>query len=352
MNKPVSPLLRHPFGILVALLVAGLVLSLVWRGPSAPPRDAPGAGAAATDGAQTMHATDAARAAGGATASTQPQTGAASHASASRPPRTTRGTPSAVRDAYERARNLGTLFNALHTQSDPEALFFAQRALRDCLPFIRAATQPGQPPAMDRYRPAPPDDPMTSRRKAAYETLQARCSGFDLGADPGATAKALRDALAAANDPRVVLEQAVNAVRRGGAPDDAVNQVKAATANGDPYALEQASAVMSAMRGRYVFVLDGQVVKPDIVAAGWMMAACDAGRSCGEEWVQAPCAFLTECDARDLESSVQRYQLTPSEYDAMQQVRARVMRGVAGGQWDAALFAPQLAPPGYRRWGP
>jgi len=36
----------------------------------------------------------------------------------------------------------------------------------------------------------------------------------------------------------------------------------------------------------------------------------------------------------------------------MQQVRARVARGVASGQWDASLFAPQPAPPGYRRFGP
>jgi hypothetical protein len=68
--------------------------------------------------------------------------------------------------------------------------------------------------------------------------------------------------------------------------------------------------------------------------------------------VQAPCAFLTECDARDLEASLQRYQLTPAEFDRMQQVRTRVMNGVASGQWDAALFSPQTPPPGYRRWGP
>jgi hypothetical protein len=353
VSKPASPFLRHPFGVLTALLLAlGVVLSFVWRGPAAPARDATATNPSTADAARAAIGTDAAGASGAATAPTQPQTRAAPAAPTTRPPHVARGTPSPARDAYERARSLGALFNALHTQSDPETLFFAQRALRDCLPYIRAATQAGQPPALDRYRPAPPDDPMTSRRKAAYETLQGRCSGFDLGADPAATEKALRDALAVANDPRATLEQAAGAVRRGGAPEDALNQVKAATANGDPYALEQASAVMSAMRGRYVFVLDGQVVKPDIVAAGWMMAACDAGRSCGEEWVQAPCAFLTECDARDLESSLQRYQLTPSEFDAMQQVRARVMRGVAGGPWDAALFAPQPAPPGYRRWGP
>jgi hypothetical protein len=156
----------------------------------------------------------------------------------------------------------------------------------------------------------------------------------------------------AANDPRAALEQTALALRRGGAPADAMDKVRAAAGGGDPYAIEQASAVMGAMRGRYVFVLDGQVVKPDIVAAGWMMAACDAGRSCGDEWVQAPCAFLAECDARDLEGSLQRYQLTPSEYDAMQRVRASVTRGVASGQWDPSLFAPQTAPPGYRRWGP
>jgi hypothetical protein len=141
-------------------------------------------------------------------------------------------------------------------------------------------------------------------------------------------------------------------VRKGTAPADAMDKVRTLSANGDPYAIEQASGVMGALRGRYVFVLDGQVVKPDVVAAGWMLASCDAGRSCGGEWVQAPCAFLTECDARDLESSLQRYQLTPSEYDAVQQVRARVTRGVASGQWDPSLFAPQPAPPGYRRWGP
>jgi hypothetical protein len=116
--------------------------------------------------------------------------------------------------------------------------------------------------------------------------------------------------------------------------------------------LEQAGALMASMRSKYVFMLDGQLVRPDIVAAGWMMAACDAGRSCGAEWVQAPCAFITECDARDLESSMQRYQLTPQDYDRMQLVRSRINQGVANGQWDAALFTPQSPPPGYRRWGP
>ena len=70
------------------------------------------------------------------------------------------------------------------------------------------------------------------------------------------------------------------------------------------------------------------------------------------EWVQAPCAFLTECDARDLESSMQRYQLTPQDYDRMQLVRSRINQGLASGQWDASLFTPQSPPPGYRRWGP
>jgi hypothetical protein len=277
---------------------------------------------------------------------------AASTAATARAPRVARGQASAARDAFERATNLGALFNALRNQRDPDSLFFAQRALRECMPYLMASGAAGQAPALDRYRPALPDDPMTARRQAAYAALQTRCSGFDLGPDPAAGARSLRDAFASVDDRRAALEQSAIALRRGGAPAEAMDKVRAVTADGDPYAMEQASSVMSALRGRYVFVLDGQVVKPDIVAAGWMIAACDAGRSCGDEWVQAPCAFLTECDARDLESSLQRYQLTPSEYDAMQQVRMRIARGLASGQWDPALFAPQTAPPGYRRWGP
>ena len=265
--------------------------------------------------------------------------------------RIVRGPQTAARAAFEGARNLGTVFNALHLQSDPEALFFAERALRDCLPYVLAGDA-GQPPALDRYRPALPDDPMTARRRTAYTAVAARCSGFDVGGDPWNVLRGLRAALAESNDPRAALAQAAGALRRGGDPAEVMDKVRSVAGGGDPYAIEQASSVMAAMRGRYVFVLDGQVVKPDIVAAGWMMAACDAGRSCGDEWVQAPCAFLTECDARDLESSLQRYQLTPSEYDAMQQVRTRVSRGVATGQWDAELFAPHPAPPLYRRWGP
>jgi hypothetical protein len=33
----------------------------------------------------------------------------------------------------------------------------------------------------------------------------------------------------------------------------------------------------------------------------------------------------------------------------MQRLRARVTQGVAMGQWDPALFAPQAQPPWYRR---
>lgn len=265
--------------------------------------------------------------------------------------RVVRGPRTAGRAAFEGAKNLGAVYNALHLQSDPDAMFFAERALRDCMPYVLAA-EGGQPPALDRYRPAVPDDPMTARRRSAYAAVQARCSGFDVGADPWNALRGLRAALAGSGDPRAALAEAAGAMRRGTDPAAVMEKVRAAAGGGDPYAIEQASGVMGAMRGRYVFVLDGQVVKPDIVAAGWMMAACDAGRSCGDEWVQAPCAFLTECDARDLESSLQRYQLTPSEYDAMQQVRSRVSRGVATGQWDAELFAPVPAPPLYRRWGP
>ena len=266
--------------------------------------------------------------------------------------RAVRGPMTANREAFERARNLGTLFNTLILSTDPDALFFAERALRECQPYIMAAAQTTTPPPLDRYRPAPPDDPMTARRQEAYTALQARCSGFDLGSDPAATRKALRDALLAANDPRAALEQMTAGLRRGTAPEAAMEKARELASTGDPYVLEQASALMASMRSRYVFMLDGQLVRPDIVAAGWMMAACDAGRSCGAEWVQAPCAFITECDARDLESSMQRYQLTPQDYDRMQLVRNRINQGVASGQWDAALFMPQSPPPGYRRWGP
>ena len=342
--------------VLAALgVIAMIAVALVWwhgrRDAPAPSSDA----LEATAPASSPTRGSAAGRAGGVEAIATPDAraaGAAAAAPQAHVPRVVRGAPSAGRDAFERARNLGALFNALRNQTDPDALFFAQRALRECMPYLMASTGGGQPPALDRYRPALPDDPMTARRQAAYTALQTRCSGFDLGPDPAAAARSLRDAFAAVNDPRAALEQAAGALRRGTAPADAMDRVRAVTADGDPYAMEQASGVMSALRGRYVFVLDGQVVKPDIVAAGWMMAACDSGRSCGTEWVQAPCAFLTECDASSLESSLQRYQLTPSEYDAMQQVRTRIVRGVSTGEWDPALFAPHPAPPGYRRWGP
>jgi hypothetical protein len=278
------------------------------------------------------------------------QGSAANSATAS--PRVVRGSVSAARTAFEQARNLGSVYNALKDQSDPDALFFAERALRECMSYITAASRNGAPPPLDRYRPAPPGEPLTVRREAAYAALQARCSGFDLGTDPATAMRSLRDAMLAANDPRSALERAAQAVRRGGAPQGAMEEARKLGGDGDPYVLEQAGALMSALRGRYVFVLDGEMVRPEIVAAGWMMAACDAGRSCGDEWVQSPCAFLSECDAHDLASSMQRYQLTPAEYDLMLRVRLRVSQGVTSGQWDATLFDPQPAPPRYRRWGP
>jgi hypothetical protein len=354
MSRSTPPLLRHPRVLLLAFAVAAAgVVAALWSTRDAAPSSASSSEATAVDAARRSGGTGMAGEHSAAAGSAERRgDDAAGDGRGPATPRPARGPASAGREAYERARNLGALFNSLHAQSDRDALFFAQRALRDCQPYLVLAHQNGQPPPLDRFRPAPADQPMTARRQAAYEALQARCSGFDLGADPAATANALRETLFAANDPRAGLEQAAMALRRGSAPAEAMDKLRAATADGDPYALEQASALFGALRGRYVFVLDGQMVKPDIVAAGWMMAACDAGRSCGAEWVLSPCAFLTECDARDLESSLQRYQLTPSEFDAMQQVRARVMRGVGGGQWDPALFAPQPAPPGYRRWGP
>jgi len=290
----------------IALLAVGVVLAgVIVHVMGGSSRETPGGRASVVDatGAPASRSAPASTR-DAATLAQAPQRSAATERTAVS--RVVRGRTSAGRDAFERARNLGAVFNALRAQGDPDALFFAQRALRECMPYVLSGASAGQPPALDRYRPAPPGDPMTARRQAAYAAVQARCSGFDLGADPWAAARGLREALLAASDPRATLEQAAASVRKGTAPAEAMDKVRALTADGDPYAIEQASTVMGALRGRYVFVLDGQVVKPDIAAAGWMLASCDAGRSCGDEWVQAPCAFLTECDARDLESSLQR----------------------------------------------
>ncbi len=346
---------RLPALLLAVALVAAGVYAALDR--AHPPAAADPAGAAGAAGpVATLRGPDRGAALAGSRAlgapSVLPAAGAGAGATPAGAARRAQGTLSPNREAFEKARNLGALFNALIVSTDPDALFFAERALRECMPYIMAAGQSSEAPPLDKYRPARADDPLTARRQQAYGALQARCSGFDLGADPPATRKALHDALLATSDPRAALEQASAALRKGAAPEGAMDRTRELAATGDPYLLEQASAAMSAMRGRYVFMVDGQLVRPDIVAAGWMMAACDAGRSCGAEWVDAPCAFLTECDARDLESSMQRYQLTPLEYERMQQVRALVTRGVASGQWDPALFAPQPPPPGYRRWGP
>ena len=351
MSFPTSSFRRTTIALAAAVVVAGLAVVALRGGGEASTAPAspvdPAASQAPARGTPSGGRDGAVVAIPGPDAAPVSAPAAASVAAT----RVVRGPQTAARAAFEGARNLGTVFNALHLQSDPDALFFAERALRDCLPYVLAGDA-GQPPALDRYRPALPDDPMTARRRAAYTAVAARCSGFDVGGDPWNALRGLRATLAQSGDPRAALAQAAGALRRGSDPAEVMDKVRSVAGGGDPYAIEQASSVMGAMRGRYVFVLDGQVVKLDIVAAGWMMAACDAGRSCGEEWVQAPCAFLTECDARDLESSLQRYQLTPAEYDAMLQVRARVSRGVATGQWDAELFAPHPAPPLYRRWGP
>ena len=342
---------RLPVLVLLVLAACAIAYAIARLGSSGDATLARGH-SPASGGRDTAPASSASAAGAGSVAVTPPPPARDVAPAPATPVRTARGAMTASREAFEHARNLGTLFNTLILANDPDALFFAERALRECMPYLMAGGQSTEPPPLDRYRPAPAGDPLTSRRQEAYAALQARCSGFDLGSDPPATRKALRDTLLAANDPRATLEQMAVGLRRGTAPDAAMDKTRELAATGDPYVLEQASALFASMRSKYVFMLDGQLVRPDIVAAGWMMAACDAGRSCGAEWVQAPCAFITECDARDLESSMQRYQLTPQDYDRMQQVRMRINRGVASGQWDAALFTPQAPPPGYRRWGP
>jgi hypothetical protein len=263
-----------------------------------------------------------------------------------------RGAVTPSRDAYERARNLGAVFNALHAQSDPDALYFAERALRDCAQLLLPGDKAGEPVPIDRYRPIKDGDPVSARRKAAYDALSTRCAGFDLGDDPAATVRALREALLAADDPRATLAQLARTLRRGTDPSAAMAQVQALTASGDPYVLEQAASLMHALRGRYVFMFDGELVRPDVVAAAWSLASCDAGRDCGPGTVQAPCAFLAECDAIDFETSLARYQLAPSDFERMQLVRARIVQGFGANNWDPALFAPQPQPPWYRRSGP
>lgn len=276
--------------------------------------------------------------------------GASGRTAAAAPVR--RGAASPARDAYERAAMLGAVFNALRAHGDPDALFFAERALHDCAQLLLAGDHAGTAVPIDRYRPLAGADSVAARRKLAYDRLSTRCAGFDLGADPAATARALRDAWLASGDPRAALAQTALAVRRGADPAAAMQQARELTSAGDPYMLDETAALVSAMRGRYVFMFDGQLVRPDVVAAAWSLAACDAGRECGAASVEAPCAFLAECDATDLETSLARYQLAPGDFDRMQLVRARIVQGFAANRWDAALFAPQPQPPWYRRGGP
>ena len=340
------------FGIPAAALVLAAAAALyVSRAPHSPlPADASRADAR-TSGHAAPDVVASAPAPGSVTGRLQLPAPAAQVVPPARP-RISRGAASAARDAYEHARNLGSVYNALRAQADPDAVFFAERALRDCAQLLGSGSTPGDIVPVDRYRPLAGTDPLGARRQSAYGALQSRCSGFDLDGDVGSTLSALRGTLVAANDPRTALGELAQGVRRGGDPAAVMSKARELTAGGDPYLLEEAAGVMGAMRGRYVFMFDGQLVRPDVVAAAWTMAACDAGRACGSEAVQAPCAFLGECDAPDFETSLARYQLTPMEFERMQLVRARIAQGVASGQWDAALFSPQPQPPWYRRQGP
>jgi hypothetical protein len=337
-------------GVTVLALGTGLWMLLVHDGALQEDRLETAARTSVRQAPATVHAPTGA-ASGRANARAGTERGAASSRTAPAAA-LRRGAASPARDAYERAAMLGAVFNALRAQGDPDALFFAERALHDCAQLLLAGDQAGSAVPIDRYRPLAGGDPVAARRKAAYDRLSTRCAGFDLGADPAATARALRDAWLASGDPRAALAQAALAVRRGADPAAAMQQARELTSAGDPYMLDETAALVGAMRGRYVFMFDGQLVRPDVVAAAWSLAACDAGRECGAASVEAPCAFLAECDATDLETSLARYQLAPGDFDRMQLVRARIVQGFAANRWDPALFAPQPQPPWYRRGGP
>src|SRR5699024_260301 len=154
---------------------------------------------------------------------------------------------------FETAKNYAALYAELSSRGDADSLYFARRALNECLPFITG----GENFKIDHSVALRPNDPSTPLRIAAFNEQKSRCNGFNLGSstDLWATRRALRDQLVAAGDPRMQAEQLRWAVMRGTPVDSAMRSLGELVQSGDPYVLDQAGSTLTAIKDKGDFLV-------------------------------------------------------------------------------------------------
>ena len=250
---------------------------------------------------------------------------------------------SSPRRKFETARNYATLYAELSSRGDPDSLYFARRALNECLPFIAG----GDNFKIDQSVALRPNDPSTAQRVAAFNEQKSRCDGFNLGSpsDVWATRRALRDQLMAAGDPRMQAEQMRWAIMRGTPVDSAMRSLGELAQSGDPYVLEQAGSALGAIKDKGEFLVgpEREPASAEVVGAAFRLAACDAGADCSASRLWQACAINAECGAQSRTEYAQRYRFTPAQFELVERVRGVIQQGIAAGDISARIVSSNPA---------
>ena len=250
---------------------------------------------------------------------------------------------SSPRRKFETAKNYAALYAELSSRGDADSLYFARRALNECLPFITG----GEGFKVDQTVALRPNDASTPLRIAAFNEQKSRCEGFNLGSSQElwATRRALRDQLVAAGDPRIQAEQLRWAIMRGTPVDTAMRSLGQLAQGGDPYVLDQAGSTVAAIKDKSEFLVgpDREPASSEVVGAAFRLAACDAGADCGAARLWQACAINAECGAQTRSDYVQRYRFSPAQFELVQRVRQAIEQGIAAGDMGERIIASKPA---------
>jgi hypothetical protein len=242
---------------------------------------------------------------------------------------------------------------------DAEAKYLASRALEIC------NQQKGDANWLEKQKEnvikqIAPNDPQRDTRITAINAMQFNHCGAILAATASAGAKgstfnanALLQQAASLGDPKAQMFALDASLQKRGMKVEAVTEsewknMQDALNSQDPAAIRRVGMIMSGLAGNQgmAYGPDGQFANRQVAMSAWTLAACDAGLPCGPEsaLLVNACGYSAQCNASNVEQLYSQYQLSPTHYSQVQQLRAVISEAIRTNRWDWVGLTPGSRP--------
>lgn len=196
-----------------------------------------------------------------------------------------------------------------------------------------------------------PSDPDRARRLAIFDSLGARCDGFESMTTTRAELERLLAEAARAGDPKAQARLATPKPEDPAGPmrlnlsDEQYRSLQAAIASRDPEAILIAGTALSNTFDDAVLQVgpDRDLLHERASMEAWRLVACEYGLECGADnpTLRMACAFAGQCAATNVQDQVFFYGVTPHEAQLIDQYRRVFRNAVANNDWSGLQLSRQ-----------